>query len=262
MIVAGVDGGSRAVKVVLLDAESNQVLGSGERDQSVHHESVALELLNESLDKQGLQREDVQRIVATGYARNLIRFASSTMTEITCHAHGVRRQHPDARTVVEVGGQDSKLLRLNEDGSVHDFQMNDRCAAGTGRFLEMVSVRLEVPLAGIGLLAAQAATRSAISSMCVVFAESEIIGLLATGVPAEEIAAGVQQAVATRVAALAGRSATPPVYFTGGVARISGMDRALADAFGLPVQVAREPHLTGALGAALIAARQARNGRL
>lgn len=260
MIVVGVDGGSRAVKVVLLDADSNLVLAAGERDQSVDHEGVARVLLNELLEKRNLTQDAVKRVVATGYARNLIRFASSTVTEITCHAHGVRRQHPDARTVVEVGGQDSKLLRLNEDGSVRDFQMNDRCAAGTGRFLEMVSVRLEMPLTEIGKLASRANTRSAISSMCVVFAESEIIGLLAGGVPREEIAAGVQQAVATRVAALAGRSATPPVYFTGGVARVSGMDRALADAFGQPVQVARDPHLTGALGAALIAARQARNG--
>jgi predicted CoA-substrate-specific enzyme activase len=260
MIVAGVDGGSRAVKTVLLDADSDLVLASGERDQSVRHEEVARELLAEVLNKKDRTLNDVARIVATGYTRNLLRFAHATVTEITCHAQGVRRQHPDARTIVEVGGQDSKLSRLNEDGSVRDFQMNDRCAAGTGRFLEMVSVRLETSLEQLGIMAAKAATSSAISSMCVVFAESEIIGLLASGVPPDEIAAGVQQSVATRVATLAGRSAIPPVYFTGGVARISGMDKALAEAFGQPVQVARDPHLTGALGAALIAARQARGG--
>jgi len=260
MIVAGVDGGSRAVKAVLLDADSDLVLASAERDQSVHHERIAKDLLGELLEKKGLGMSDVKHIVATGYTRNLLRFAHTMVTEITCHAQGVRRQHPDARTIVEVGGQDSKLLRLHEDGSVRDFQMNDRCAAGTGRFLEMVSVRLEIPLEELGAMAARAATRSAISSMCVVFAESEIIGLLASGVPPEEIAAGIQQAVATRVAMLAGRSATPPVYFTGGVARVSGMDKALSEAFGHPVQVARDPHLTGALGAALIAARQARGG--
>jgi predicted CoA-substrate-specific enzyme activase len=260
MLVAGIDGGSRAIKVVVLDADTREVLASGERDQGVDHNGLAAGLLDGLLAARGASRREVGRIVATGYTRSGILAAHTTVAEITCHACGVRRPRPDARTVVEIGGQDSKLLRLNADGSVRDFAMNDRCAAGTGRFLEMVAGRVDADLAGLGALARAARQRAAISSMCVVFAETEIIGLLASGVEPANIVAGVQAAIATRVAAVPGRAVTAPVVFTGGVARVPGMAEALSEALGAPVETAPQPQFTGALGAALLAATQLRNG--
>jgi len=158
--------------------------------------------------------------------------------------------------VVEIGGQDSKLLRLDETGAVRDFAMNDRCAAGTGRFLEMVADRLDAGLGDLGPLAAGAATPASISSTCVVFAETEIIALLAAGTGRGDIVAGVQHAIAERVATMAGRSVTPPLVFTGGVALVPGMADALARAMGCDLTVPPDPQLTGALGAAVLAARR------
>lgn len=256
MLCAGIDAGSRAIKVVLLNADERQVIASGCADQGVHHDSLALRLFEEVLERAGCSRESVSQIVATGYARNAVNVADVTVTEITCHACGVHHLVPDAMTVVEIGGQDSKLLRLNRDGVVFDFAMNDRCAAGTGRFLEMVAARLEVELHALGMLAAKSQKPAAISSMCAVFAETEIIGLLASGVLREDIAAGVQASIAARVASMAGRNLNPPVVFTGGVAMIPGMTKALEAALGQPVSVAPSPQMTGALGAALMACRQ------
>jgi predicted CoA-substrate-specific enzyme activase len=257
MICAGIDAGSRTIKIVLLHADRLEVLAAGVADQGVHQDALAQGLLRGLLDANGLRRRDISRIVATGYGRNLVSMADTTITEITCHAVGVRRVVPDARTVIDIGGQDSKVLRLNSDGSIRDFAMNDRCAAGTGRFLEVLSARLGVPLASLGEMAAGSQAPAPISSMCVVFAETEITGLLAAGTAPEAIVAGVQQSITARVAAMAGRKLDPPVIFTGGVAMIPGMDRALQAALGQAVSIAPDPQLTGALGAAILAARQA-----
>jgi predicted CoA-substrate-specific enzyme activase len=257
MICAGIDGGSRAIKIVLMECGTCKVLASGVRDQGVHHERLAKELLTEILKKAKLTRRKLARTVATGYTRNALTFADATVTEITCHAVGVRHAVPDAATVIEIGGQDSKLLRLSPDGTVHDFAMNDRCAAGTGRFLEVVASRLGVGFEDLGALARRAKSPAPISSMCVVFAETEIIGLLASDAKPADIVAGVQASIASRVAAMIGREARPPVIFTGGVALIPGMADALRRMLKVPVQVAPKPQITGALGAAILACRQA-----
>ena len=259
MICAGIDAGSRAIKVVLLEAASGLVLAAGVVDQGVRQEALAVELFERLLREKGLMRSDVVRTVATGYGRNLIGMADTTITEITCHAAGVRRVAPQARSVIDVGGQDSKVLRLSPDGSVRDFAMNDRCAAGTGRFLEVVAVRLGVSLEGLGEMAARSHSPAFVSSTCVVFAETEIVGLLASGARPEDIVAGVRQSLAARVAGMAGRNLDGPVAFTGGVALIPGMAEAMADALEQPVQVAPDPQMTGALGAAILAARQTAN---
>ncbi len=253
MITAGIDGGSRAVKAVLWDAASGRVVGRALRDSGPAAAAVADACLAEACAAAGLQRSDVTRLVATGYARAVIPGADRRVTEITCHARGIAQLLPAARAVVEVGGQDSKVIRLDASGRVTDFAMNDRCAAGTGRFLEVVAERLGCGLAGYGALVAAANDPAAISSMCVVFAESEIIGLMAQGRRREDLAAGVVAAVAARVAALAGRDLAGPVAFTGGVALIPGFADALGAALGVPVVVPAEPQFTGALGAALIA---------
>ena len=257
MFYAGIDAGSRTIKVVVLEAQGQglRVVGQGLLDQGVHHDARTRQLFQSVLEAHGLRRQDVAHIIATGYTRNGISLADNTITEITCHATGVRHLLPETRTVVEIGGQDSKLLWLAEDGGVRDFAMNDRCAAGTGRFLEVVAGRLEATLDSLGGLACLSRKPAAISSMCVVFAETEIIGLLASGVPREDIAAGVQSAIASRIAAMAGGKVTPPVVFTGGVALVPGMDLALQTALNCPVKLAPDPQMTGALGAAILAAR-------
>ena len=253
MMCAGIDAGSRATKVVLFDSEQSRIAGSGIADQEVQYERLAAAVLERICQETKVDRATVGAIVATGCGRNAVRFADTTITEITCHARGVHYLMPEARSIIEIGGQDSKFITLEDSGRVRDFAMNDRCAAGSGRFLEVVAARLGVDLARLGELSRESRQAALISSMCVVFAETEIIGLLAQGVAAADIAAGVQNAIAQRVAGLAGRAVVPPVCFTGGVALQSGMVRALETALGCAVSVAPLPQYTGALGAAILA---------
>lgn len=262
MISAGVDAGSRAIKIVLIDADSKQVIAKAVTDQGVEQNKIALQLFERLLKDNGIDKEDVHRIVATGYGRNIVSIADTTITEITCQAVGVRRLMPATMTIIDIGGQDSKLVRLDRTGKVHDFMMNDRCAAGTGRFLEVVAERLEVDLQCLGEMAAKSKKPATISSMCVVFAETEIIGLLAAGEAKEDIVAGVQAAIATRVMAMAGRRIDLPIIFTGGVAMVSGMDAALQSALQRSVAVSPDPQMTGALGAAILAAEQLKVAKL
>ena len=252
MYFAGIDAGSRAIKLVLID-KSGAIRASGLCDQGINQTALAETLLNQVLEDNGVMRDEVNYIVATGYGRDALELADTAITEITCHARGVSSLHPEARTIVDIGGQDSKLIRLEGAGQIRDFVMNDRCAAGTGRFLEVVAERMDIPVTDVGLLAAGAVQPSVISSMCVVFAETEIIGLMAAGEKPENIVAGVQNAIAARIAAMSGRSIAEPIIFTGGVARIKGMDAALAEALRREVSVSESPQLTGALGAALLA---------
>lgn len=256
MICAGIDAGSRTIKTVLIDADNMQVIAEGLTDQGVEQDRLATELFKEVLKKDGLNRKDVSVILATGYGRNAVSIADTTMTEITCHAVGVHHLVPEAMTVIDIGGQDSKLLRLDGHGRVRDFAMNDRCAAGTGRFLEVVAERLGVELESLGDMAAESHAPAAISSMCVVFAETEITGLLACGTAGEDIVAGIQASIAARIISMAGRNVTPPVIFTGGVAMVSGMADAMQAALGQTVTVSPDPQMTGALGAAIMASKQ------
>jgi predicted CoA-substrate-specific enzyme activase len=240
---------------VIINGDSGSILAKGIDDQGIHQESVVEELYERLLEIACAERSDVARCIATGYARNAISFADDTITEITCHARGVHHQHPATRTVIEIGGQDSKLLRLNNDGTVYDFAMNDRCAAGTGRFLEIVAQRLEMHVSELGELVEESLDPAVISSMCIVFAETEIIGLLAAGTKPADIVAGVERAIATRVITMVGRNVQLPIVFTGGVALVPGMKKALEHALEHSIDIAEEPQFTGALGAALLACR-------
>ncbi|MBN1975258.1 MAG: hypothetical protein JW787_16565 [Sedimentisphaerales bacterium] len=256
MICAGIDAGSRTIKVVLMDAASRRILAKDITDQGLDQGQLASALLDKALHKSGLKKQDVASITATGYGRYAVDIADTTITEITCHGVGVHHLVPNAMTVVDIGGQDSKLLRLDEEGKVRDFVMNDRCAAGTGRFLEIVAKRLEVELESLGKMAAKSKKPSPISSMCVVFAETEIVGLLASGASRDDIAAGVQASIASRIAGMAGRSVAPPIVFTGGVALVPEMKNALQSKLGHDVTISPDPQMTGALGAAILAARK------
>ncbi len=254
MICGGIDAGSRALKIVLIDSDSLEIVASGVLDQGIEQDRLARRLLDELLADCNLSRDEVGPIVATGYGRGAVTAAETTITEITCHAVGVRHLEPAAKTIIDIGGEDSKLVCLDGSGKVRDFSMNDRCAAGTGRFFEVVAKRLEVGLADLGDMAARSNAPAAISSMCVVFAETEIIGLLASGASPDDIVAGVQNSIASRLVAMAGKNVEPPVIFTGGVAMIPGMADSLAQSLGTEVKVSADPQMTGALGAAVLAA--------
>jgi predicted CoA-substrate-specific enzyme activase len=256
IIFAGIDAGSRTIKVVLFDDRNRDIAGTGITDQGVKQEQIAGQLFNEVLEKSGLEQGDISFTVATGYGRNALTWIDTTITEITCHARGVSHELPEARTVIDIGGQDSKLIRLEKRAKVRDFAMNDRCAAGTGRFLEVVAQRLDIGLKDLGNAADKADKPSLINSTCVVFAETEITGLLATGHSPANIAAGVQNSIASRIKTMAGNNLEQPVIFTGGVALIPGMDQALAKCLDLPIKISPNPQFTGALGAALLASQR------
>ena len=254
-LALGLDLGSRAVKAVLLDARSSRVVAVVVRDAGPDRTSDADALLGAVLEAGAASRSDIGAIVATGYGRVQVDFADETATEISCHAAGVAALFPEARTVIEIGGQDSKAIELDGAGRVRDFAMNDRCAAGSGRFLEVAARILGTDLDGLAELAGRDGDESEISSMCVVFAESEMIGMLARGVSREEVAAGIHRSIARRIAGLAQRlGPLPPIAFTGGVA----MNRAMAAALGRELEerlvIPPDPRITGALGAALVAA--------
>ena len=256
--VLGLDLGSRAVKAVLLDPAAGRVAAVAVRDSSPDQAADAENLLADVLTGARAGRADLRRIVVTGYGRVQAGFADETATEIACHALGVSAVRPGVRTVVDIGGQDSKAILLDEDGRVRDFAMNDRCAAGSGRFLEVVARILGTDVDGLSGLARAAEAESEISSMCVVFAESEVIGMLARGFPRGDIAAGVVRSIARRVAGLAERvGVRPPVAFTGGVALNEAMAAALGRELRERLVIPPDPRITGALGAALVAARKA-----
>ena len=255
MITAGIDAGSRAIKIVVFDTDQGTILASAICDQGVDQRKLAFELLERLLEENKIKRNDVGRMIASGYGRHLLDFCDSTITEISCHAAGVAYHLDSIETIIDIGGQDSKLIRLSQNGKVRDFAMNDRCAAGTGRFLEVVSERLNVPLEQLGSYAQNSQDPAVISSMCVVFAETEIIGLLASGESRENIIAGVQKSIAKRLLAMAGNDVKAPVVFTGGVALVSGMKEMFDELLNESVTICSQPHLTGALGAAILAGR-------
>jgi predicted CoA-substrate-specific enzyme activase len=259
MICAGIDAGSRTIKVVLMDASSRQVLAEEITNQGIKQSELTEKLFDEALKKSNVKKQDVACIVATGYGRNAVDIADTTITEITCHGVGVHHLVPQVRTVIDIGGQDSKLIRLDKGGKVRDFVMNDRCAAGTGRFLEIIAKRLNIELESFGKMAAKSKTLIPISNTCVVFADTEITGLLASGASQDDIAAGVQNSIASRIASMAGRGVEPPVVFTGGVALVPDMNKALQAALAQNVTISPDPQMTGAIGAAILAARQLYN---
>jgi predicted CoA-substrate-specific enzyme activase len=252
MLGCGIDAGSRAMKVVLMEPSGRLPIASAWADQRPDQETLAAELLGQALRSIGRGPGHVSRTVATGYGRQLIGGGPLVVTEISCQAVGVRSLFPDVRSIVDIGGQDSKVIYLDDRG-VRDFAMNDRCAAGTGQFLEMAARRLGIPLGELGRAAASSDRPSVITSMCAVFAETEIVSLLACGARPGDVAAGVLRSVTQRVASLAARGTAEPVVFTGGTARIAGMDDVLSRALGVRVAVAPEPHMTAARGAALLA---------
>lgn len=253
MPVAGIDVGSVAAKAVLYDPEQGCVLGTALLPTGWNPREAGKNVLEAACASASLSLRDVKRVVGTGYGRISLPFADKSVTEITCHARGARHLFPGTGVVLDIGGQDSKVIAVEDGGTVSDFIMNDKCAAGTGRFLQVLSGILNLELDELGR-AAEKGQPASISSMCAVFAETEIIGLLAQGVPPENVAAGVFVAIARRMRGLAGRvPLRGECTFTGGLATSPAFAKLLSEELGVPVNVPPQPQLVGALGAALLA---------
>jgi predicted CoA-substrate-specific enzyme activase len=252
MYTAGIDIGSISTKAAIM--EGDRVLASRVIFTGYNAETAGRNVFEMVLNDANLTSQDIGRIIATGYGRKSVAFADRAVTEIMCHAAGARYMNPQIRAVIDIGGQDSKAILLDETGRVVNFAMNDKCAAGTGRFLEVMARALEVDLDEFGRLSLQAAAPSKISSLCTVFAESEVISLIARGEKRENIIAGIHESICVRVLAMANRvGVKAPIAMTGGVARNIGVVKAFEKAVGSPVAVSEYAQVNGAIGAALLA---------
>lgn len=250
--VLGVDSGSTSTDAVIVDG-SGQIVASVIVPTGAKASAGARRAIDEVLEQAGLANDDLTLRVATGYGRDNIEGMDSAITEITCHARGAHHLMPEARTVIDIGGQDSKVIHLDEAGGVANFVMNDKCAAGTGRFLEATARAMELTLDEFCQVGLAWEHDVKISSMCTVFAESEVITLVADDTPVADIVHGLDMSVATKTAALARRVKAEPAYLmTGGVAQNEGVVRALEDVLGAPVATNPSSQLCGAIGAALL----------
>jgi len=254
MITVGIDVGSITAKAaVVRDGEviSDKLILTGYNARQAG-EQVFETIVNDL----GIEASSIDKIISTGYGRNSVKIADKAVTEITCHAMGAHHLNPAVRSVIDIGGQDSKAIAVDESGSVKDFAMNDKCAAGTGRFLEVMARALEVDIEDFGHFSIKADQPSKISSLCTVFAESEVISLISKGEERENIIAGIHESIAARVVAMAGRTGLKaPIMMTGGVAKNIGVVKALEKKLGQPIEVSPQSQVTGAIGAALLAQR-------
>ena len=249
---AGVDIGSTMTKVVLMDKAGN-LLSFIKGPTGAEHRQLANEVMRQALEQARLQIDDISYIVATGYGRLNVPFADRQITELSCHARGVSSLFPDARTAIDIGGQDAKCMKI-QDGRLVSFVMNDKCAAGSGRFLEVTAATLAIKLEDMGDISLKATEKIQISNLCTIFAQQEVVALLSRGEKLENILAGLHDALASRVATLARRLGIErDLVLTGGVAKNIGMVKAMKESLGCEVLVPEEPLLTGALGAAILA---------
>ena len=253
----GVDVGSTQTKAILID-ETGKVVGRALLDMETSMITVADDAFKAALVDAGINREDVVRVAGTGYGRYNVSFGDEQATEISCHARGAVALFPNTRTVIDIGGQDTKAIAVKPDGQVADFTMNDKCAAGTGRLLGAASYALEMKLGDLGALAMKSRNPVRITTTCTVFAESEIISHLAKGILPEDVLMGVHQAITSRCVALARRvGINSEVTFTGGVSRNVAIVDLIEKAVKMKINVSPDAHFCGALGAALMAREHA-----
>jgi predicted CoA-substrate-specific enzyme activase len=248
---AGIDIGSTMTKVVIM---TDTIVTSVIRNTGPEQRKLANHVMEEALSRSGITFEKISYVIATGYGRINVPFADKQITEISCHAKGVHNQMPAAHTIIDIGGQDSKGIKLDNNGRILDFVMNDKCAAGAGRFIELIAESLGVKLEDIGKLSLKAKNDVTIANTCTVFAEQEVIKKLAEGTQLADLVAGIHKAIATRIIGLINRlKIEPDIVVTGGGAKNIGLVRALESRLGLPVKIPPEPLLTGAIGAAILA---------
>ncbi|MBI4408868.1 MAG: 2-hydroxyglutaryl-CoA dehydratase [Gemmatimonadetes bacterium] len=261
MYAAGVDVGSTQTKAIVIRGDGS-VAGRSLIATGANVVAAAEEAFLGAVREAGIEEADVGFIIGTGYGRYRVTFGHAQVTEISCHARGAAYLFPDTRTVLDMGGQDTKAIRVRPDGEVVDFCMNDKCAAGTGRFLQAAAFALEIPLDELGSTALRAQRPVRISTTCTVFAESEVLSWLARGKRIEDILMGVHRSIAGRSIALLTRvGIEEAVTFTGGVARNPAMVHVLSELLGHALHVSEESHYMGALGAALFARDRVREGR-
>jgi predicted CoA-substrate-specific enzyme activase len=259
---AGVDVGSTQTKAIILN-ENRQIISRSLIDTGANVVLAAENAYAEALKARSLDEREVEYIVGTGYGRYKVTFGDTQITEISCHGRGAVHMFPGTRTVVDMGGQDTKAIRVSPTGEILDFCMNDKCAAGTGRFLGAAAAALEIPLGELGQVALQAEKAVKISTTCTVFAESEVVSWLGKGKKIEDILLGVHQSIVSRSLGLMRRvGIEPEVTFTGGVTRNVGVVTVLNEMLGFPVNVGEESHYMGALGAALFAMDRIMAGRV
>lgn len=250
---AGIDVGSAQTKGIIIN-DRLKIVSRVLIDTGAYVTRAAERCFDEALKQPGLRREDVAYVVGTGYGRYKVTFGDTQITEISCHARGASYIFPGTRTVIDMGGQDVKGIKVGEGGEVKDFVMNDKCAAGTGRFLGNAADVLSLSLDEIGKLSLLAKYPVRLTTVCTVFVESDIMSYLAQGKKVEDILGGVHSAIAARTISLVRRvGIEEEVTFTGGVSRNIGMVRALEDKLGMKLNVSPESHFTGALGASLFA---------
>ena len=251
---AGIDSGSTSTDVVILD-KNRHIIAGIILPTGAGAALGAERALEQALKEAGLVREDIDAMVTTGYGRTAISDGDKSITEITCHARGAHYLDPSVRTVIDIGGQDSKVIRLDENGAVVNFVMNDKCAAGTGRFLEMMARTLEMNLDDMAKKGLHFKEDITISSMCTVFAESEVVSLIAQNKDTDDIVHGLNKAVAAKTAALSKRVKGEEAYMmTGGVSKNQGLVKTLEEKLGTKLIISEKAQLCGALGAALFAA--------
>ena len=254
MYCAGIDAGSNTIKSAIL--RDGEILSFHVIKTGLGGEAQAALCLEEACAGGGIGREEITGVFGTGYGRDYLESVAARKSEIMCHAAGVHWLLPEVKTIIDIGGQDSKAIRLNERGEVEDFKMNDKCAAGTGRFLETMAHALQIPLEELGDCALLATAPVRVSSTCTVFAESEVVSHVARGKKREDILHGVCQSIVDRIAAMArGVGVRPPVAMTGGVAMNRAVVKLMGDRLGMEILLPAHPQITGALGAALMAQR-------
>ncbi len=250
---AGVDVGSTQTKAVIID-EKRAIISRSLVDTGANVIQAAETAYQRALADGDIREEEVEYVIGTGYGRYRVTFGNTQVTEISCHGRGAVHMFPSTRTVVDMGGQDTKAIRVSPGGEILDFCMNDKCAAGTGRFLGAASAALDIPLDELGPTALLAERPVKISTTCTVFAESEVLSWLGKGKKIEDILLGVHQSIATRSIGLLRRvGIEEEVTFTGGVARNTGMIHTMQAGLGFAMNVSPESHYMGALGAALFA---------
>ncbi|MFC1857691.1 acyl-CoA dehydratase activase [Thermodesulfobacteriota bacterium] len=260
MYLAGIDVGSTVTKAVVLKGE--EIAAVVIRRTGAEHRRLTNKVMEEALAKAGIVLDRIDCVVATGYGRINVPFADKQLTEITCHAKGVSWLLPSAKTIIDIGGQDSKGIKLL-NGKVHDFVMNDKCAAGTGRFLEVVAETLGIKMEDMGTLSLESDKAEQISNTCALFADEELAVLLGKGSKKQDIIAGIHQGVAARICNMAGRvKIEPDVVVTGGGGKNIGLVKSIEKHLNLNVLTPPEPLITGAIGAALLAKEQIQKKKL
>lgn len=252
---AGVDVGSNTAKSILF--HNGEIVGRAIIPTGINPEESGQQALRLAIENAGLPDTKPDYVIATGYGRISAPYADKTVTEITCHATGAHFLDPRVRTIVDMGGQDCKAIRLNEAGKLMDFALNDKCAAGTGRFLEVIARVFGLPLTELGPLSLNATEIVAMSSTCTVFAESEVVSLLARGEKVENVIAGIHHAIAQRIAGMFSRVGVESVFFfSGGVSKNPGQRKAIEDELGVELVTHPDSQLVGALGAAILARKE------